>query len=227
MIVAKSVQPFFNKHRPEILRLYNAELTQKFRAYNLVPRYTDMNGLAYFAFPKDMGLPVERLGKLYHYTELLFKGLSASEDEAIDNAIESNLEAGIRNAKNKSAAKIGALLIERKKRRGIILHHELIYNILAVQWIREDEEPTVFNNEIQKQKVEQFQRESEAGNSHPFFQAPELIQLNSFLKMSIEEWEQSLNESRIQAQVLKESLKILSSSENDLGKLTKISEGVS
>ena len=174
--------------------------------------------------PKEYGLPVERLGKLYFYTELLFKGLSAAEDEAIDNAIESNLEAGLKNVKNKSAAKIGALIMERKKRRGIILHHELIYNIIAVQWIREDENPSVFNNEIQVQKVDQFQKESEAGNTHPFFQAPELRQLNSFLQMSSEEWVASLNDSKMKAEVLKEALKILSSSESDSEQSKKTSK---
>jgi len=217
MILAKSIQSLWAnpKHRAEILRLYNLELTQRFKAHNLVHRYTDTNGQAYFAYPKDMGQPVERLGKLFQYTELLFKGLSASEDEAIDNAIMSHIEAGLNNSKKKGSASIAVLIGEKKRRRGIILHHELIYNILAVQWIREDEEPTVFNNEIQKQKVEQFQKESEAGAGHPFFQAPELKQLNSFLEMSKEEWMQSLNESKVQAEVLKESLKILSSSDEE------------
>lgn len=223
MIWGRNIREVFKKHRLEILRLYNQELNQKITTANLVHRYTDQNGVAYFGFPKDYGLPVERLGKLYHYTELLFKGLTVSEDEAIDDAIEGNLEAGLKNSKNKSAAKIGALLIERKKRRGIILHHELIYNIIAVQWIREDEQPGVFVNEIQLQKVDQFQKECEGGNTHPFFQAPELRQLNSFLQMSNEEWQQSLRESQMKAEVLKEALKILSSSESDSGQSRKTS----
>lgn len=223
MIIAKSIKSFFAKHRREILEIYSRELSEKISASNLEYRYTDLNGVAYFGFGRDMIIPVERLGKLYYYTELLFKGLSPAEDEAIDQKINENIEAGLINKKNNSSAKIGALLMERDKRRKMVLHHELLYNILAVQWVREDEEVGVFNNEIQMQKVDQFQREVKEKGSYPFFQVPELTQLNSFLKMSSEEWERYWTESQIQVELLKEALKILSTSEEGSSKSKKTS----
>lgn len=212
MIFGKSISSLWKKYRVEFLSLYSQELTGKIKAANLEFRYTDLSGLAYFGFPKDMGLPVERLGKLYYYTELLFKGLSPAEDEMIDRRINEALETGLTNPKEKAAAKIGALLMEREKRRKLVFHSELIYNILAVQWIREDEEVGVFNNEIQMQKVDQFKKEVEQKGAFPFFQVEELKQLNSFLKMSSDEWQAYWNESQVQIRVLEEALKILSSS---------------
>lgn len=215
MIIAKDLKSIWVKHRKEFLMMHEAENTKKIGARDLEPRYTDLNGVSYFGFGKDMSLPVDRLGKLYSYMELLMKGLTIAEDKAIDEAISQALETGLTNPKEKAAAKIGSLLIEREKRRKLVLHTELLYNILAVQWIREDEDPSIFSNEIQMQKVEQFMKEVESRGAYPFFQVPELKQLNSFLKMSKEEWEQYWSESIVQQKVLTEALKTIYTSVPD------------
>lgn len=223
MIIGKDIQSVWNKHKKDFLILHALENTKKIKSRDLEYRYIDLNGMSYFGFGKDMALPLDRLGKVYHYMELLLKGLSVEEDEAIDTAISKQLELGLTNPKEKSAAKIGALLIEREKRRKLVIHCELLYNLLAVQWIREDEDPSVFSNDIQMQKVDQFMKEVESRGAYPFFQVPELIQLNSFLKMSETEWEQFWQESTLQIKVLKEVIPAVFSSESVLGKLMKTS----
>lgn len=212
MIIAKSIESFYKKYRKEILALVQAENTKKLGTKDLEFRYTDLEGVSYFGFGRDMALPVDRLGKLYGYMEMLMKGMTVAEDEAIDKAISQALEAGLGNPKEKSAAKIGALIMEREKRRSMVIHSELLYNILAVQWIREDEDPTTYNNEIQMQKVSQFMKEVQERGAYSFFQVPELKQLNSFLKMSKDEWEGYWSESIIQQKVLIEALKTIYSS---------------
>ena len=203
--------------------MYAAENVKKIGVHDLEHCYIDTIGKGYYRFGKDFSLPVDRLGKLYAFTELLFKGLSPSEDEAIDRAINNALEAGLGNPKVKSAAKIGSLLIEREKRRNIVIHPELIYNILAVQLVREDEEPSIYANAIQMEKVAQFKLDYERNGAYPFFLMPELKQLNSFLRLSKEELEAYWTESLLQQTVLMEALRTVYTSESVYGKLMKTS----
>lgn len=212
MIFGFSTKKVWEKHRSEFLQLYTRELVKKIGAKDLEHRYTDQNGVAYFGFPKDMSLPVDRLGKLYFFSELLHKGLSVSEDRAIHDAMGRALEEGLQNKKTNAAVRIGGLLSELEKRRQLVFHTELIINLLAVQWVREDEDPCVYSNEIQMQKVDQFKLEIEKVGSYPFFQVPELIQLNSFFRLSKDEWDQFWKESQIQQEVLKQALQIVYSS---------------
>jgi len=218
----KTVKQLWEQHRDEFIRLYSSELIQKIGAKNLEYRYTDLNNVAYFGFPKDMAMSVERLGKLYYFSELLFKGLSAEEDEKIDQMINEALEMGLSNPKEKSAAKIGSLLIERDKRRKLVFHSEIIYNLLAVQWVREDEDPGVFSNEIQMQKVDQFKKEVAEKSAYPFFQVPELKQLNSFFNVSKDEWTAYWHESLMQQETLKIALEKVYTSVNALSRSKKI-----
>lgn len=201
-----SLKALWEKHREDFIRFYAMELVKKIGARDLEHCYTDLNNTAYFRFPKDMALPVERLGKLYYFSELLFKGLSPEEDEKIDAKISDALEVGLKNSKHKSAAMIGSLLMERQKRREFVFHTELLFNLLAVQWVREDENPSTYSNEIQMQKVVQFKKEVEEVGAYPFFQVEELKQLRSFFDLSKEDWEGYWKESLLRQQTLKEAL---------------------
>ena len=223
MIIGWTIQAIWNRYKKDFLALYNRELPKKIDAKDLTHRYTDKNGIAYYGFGMDMSLPVDRLGRLLSYTEMLMKGMTVQEDEAIDKAIGDALESGIKNAKEKNAAKIGSLLMEREKRRKLVIHTELLYNILAVQWIRQDEPVAEFNNDIQMQKVEQFKIEIGEGSSYFFFQVPELRQVNSFLKLSMDEWDAFWSESILQQKVLQEALKTIYSSDTGLKKSEMIS----
>lgn len=209
------------ENREEFLRFYAEENVKKIGSHDLEYAYTDTNGKAYFRFGKDFSLPMDRLGRLYYFTELLFKGLSPEEDEKIDRAINNALEAGLGNPKVKSAAKIGSLLIEREKRRSMVIHSELLYNILAVQLVREDEDPSLYVNAIQMQKVEQLRMDYERNGAYPFFQMEELRQLRSFLKLSKDELEAFWTESLLQQQVLMEALETVYTSESVYAKLAK------
>ena len=223
MIIAKNIAEVWKKHRLELLAIHQSETVRKIGAKDLEHRYTDLNGVNYSGFTSDMSLPVDRLGRLYGFMEVLMKGMTVQEDEAIDKAIIDALESGLKNPKEKAAAKIGALIMEREKRRKMVIHTEILYNLLAVQWIREDEDPAVYNNEIQMQKVIQFQKEVESRGAYVFFQVPELKQLNSFLRLSKEEWDAFWSESIVQQKVLQEALNTIYSSDTGLKKSEMIS----
>jgi len=157
MIFAKSIESFYQKYKEQIERIRLKSITKPITHANLeLVNFIDKAGHKYYRFPKAMSLPIDRLGMLKMYNQYLAKGLTPEEDDAIDSAIEAALADGITNPKSGSAARIGALIMERKKRKEFSFHTELFYNILAVQWVRDDESPTVFDSAIQLEKVKTF-----------------------------------------------------------------------
>ena len=197
-------------HREEFLKILSAE-RKPLHLSSLSFAFVDSDGKKYFRFPKDVTLPGERFGKLNEYVTFISKGLTAEEDIMLDEAIERLLEAGIgKSQKNVSA--IGAILQERKKRRSLVIHTELLYNFIAVQLIREDESPESFDNDIQMQKVTMFKQMTKTGSTYFFFQKQELNRLSNLSGMSQSEWDQYWQESLIQQRALPESLKVFASS---------------
>jgi hypothetical protein len=112
------------------------------------------------------------------------------------DAADAALAAGIKTGKN--AARIGLVLTELRERADLILHHELLVHFLAVQLIREDERPEVFDGSLHREKVTDLLAESSGG--HPFFFStrwPELKKLNETFNWSPDEWNEFWNESRV------------------------------
>jgi hypothetical protein len=148
---------------------------------------------------------------LLKFTQYLAKGLSPEEDEALDQIIEDAIENGLKNPKAKSAAIISTVLTEKKKRRKLCFHTELFYNYLAVQLVREDELPMVYDNTIQLEKVEQLKREQPDEGVMFFFRQPELKKLKDLLMITPEVLEILMAESKQEIQLLKEKVDYLRS----------------
>ena len=222
MIIARNIEDVYKKHKADLMKLIGQE-SKPITHAELVKRFIGEDGKQYYGFNPDMALPLERIGQLRFYMQLLAKGLTAEEDEAIDNEIERVLTDGLKN--NKGAAQIGALIMERKKRRSMIIHTELFYNYLACQLIREDESPEYFDKDIQLQKVAQFKEEVKKKGSYNFFQVPEFTKLNGYLKLSESEWETYWQDSVLQQETLQEVLKVFSlwTLPTGKGKTSKIS----
>lgn len=226
MIIAQSLESLFKKHKDELTRLYLKDSYKPVTHANLEYFFTDSSDklLKWYRYPKNMAMPVDRLGMLLKFTQYLAKGLSPEEDESLDQIIEDAIENGLKNPKAKSAAIISTVLTEKKKRRKLCFHTELFYNYLAVQLVREDENPLEYDNEIQMQKVEQLKKEKPDEGMMFFFRQPELEKLKSLLQITQEELEKLLEESKQEIQLLREkvdylrSLNHISSSGNETGK---------
>ena len=164
MIFPRSVQSFYDSHKEEILRLvYNSQKKPTTHAELSLIDTIDEQGRKYYEWQKDGLMPVERYGKLLEFMQFIAKGLTAKEDETLDELIEGALEKGLKNPKERSAVVIGAAIEERKRRRRLCIHTELMYNYIAVQIVREDEQPDVYDNDLQMQKVETLKQMSKDG----------------------------------------------------------------
>lgn len=202
MILARSVQSFYDSHKDELLKIvYRSQQKPTTHAeLSLVEDIIDEQGRRLYRWQNDNDIPLERYGKLLEFMQFMAKGLTAQEDETLDGLIENALEDGLKNEKKKSAVAIGACIEERKRRRKLSIHTELLYNYIAVQIVREDEQPDTFDNDIHLEKVEMLKRFSANGIASFFFTSPELKRLRDLLQMSKEDWERYTHEYQIQAQ---------------------------
>lgn len=185
---------YFAKNEAEFLKYLHKKNGTKLTKENLTFSFFDLDGHGYYKFPKDIALPMNRLGKMYEYMMWLSAGVTGQElDKMLDNA-DKALTDGLMKGKN--AAKIGFLISELKDRKNMIVHPELFYNIIAVQIIRDDESPTEFNNEIQMQKVEAFKR-LDTENDTFFLNIQEYLKVLNWSNITRDELINILRDSRI------------------------------
>lgn len=199
----------YNLYKEDFKKFYNQEQQKKITYKDLTLCYTDSNGTNYYEFPENISISFLRLGKMNDYISLMAQGLNTGELNQIYDSMDKTLTEGLKTGKN--ASKIGAWIEELRKRQKLIIHHELWANYLAVQWVREDEDPETFSNDIQMQKVEQLLKESSNGNIGFFFAATPLKGVISSLKISEAELMQLWNESLLKKEVLAETIELLSS----------------
>lgn len=159
----------------------------------------------YYRFPSNMAMPTSRYGKLQEYLMYMSARLTAENIDLLINKGIEIIEKGIEN--DNGASKVAAILYQLGDRNDKIIPHQLIYNYLAVLYVREDEDPKIFNNEIHMQKVDDLMANSD--NSF-FFRLPELRKLFDLTTMSESEWQTYVSGSESQQRILKEVLKIYS-----------------
>lgn len=190
-------QRYFEKNEKEFLQFLHKKNGTKLTKDNLVFSFFDLDGRGYYKFPKELGLPMARLGKLTEYVKWLSSGIDGSElEKLIDNA-DKALTDGMKNVKN--ASKIGWMLSEIRDRKNMIVHDELFYNIIAVQVIRNDENSTEFNNDIQMQKVAAF-RKLNTENDTFFLNISEYLKAFNWSNITREELLNLLQDSTIRRQ---------------------------
>jgi hypothetical protein len=204
----KYIWKLFNKG---LIKYYISSQNNPLNFNELEYRFTDSNGKKYYGFSDKISMSNDRGQMLDTYITWLANGLTPESLNNLIDKAEKALEDGIvkmHNNQRPNAIKIGAILHEIKTRQDMIKPIELIYNILAVQLVREDEDPMLFSNKIQLEKVEQFTLE-EKNNNNFFLRLKELRMLWSFQRMSETEYSQYLTQQMETYQKLKEKLAYL------------------
>jgi hypothetical protein len=194
---------------------------------NMEQIFIDSNGKRYYRFNNINETPLERIGMLSTFLMWLNMGLGTFtiqgkkqvlELDLILNEIESALNEGLK--KTDTVARIGAMIAEIRDRKNMVIHHELLYNLLAVQWVREDEMPDIYNAAIQLEKINQFKIEVKKSNSYFFFAKSKLSELLPYLKMTEQEWKEFWQISEAKMMQLQSKLD-LRLAEQELEKLMK------
>jgi len=185
--------------KADFLKLHFEEVARSSK-YQLEWAHTDSNGRTYSRFVKN-DIPLERIGKMEDYMDLMGTGLSRDEIRELIAAADNELALAF-NGKKANVSLIGWVHKQILDRSEIILHTDLLYNFLAVQYIRDDEPINEWVESIHVEKVEQFKKDNKDSSTFFFFQVPELKLVNEFLKFSESEWNEYWKDSlRTQAEL--------------------------
>lgn len=152
---------------------------------NLVFAFKDHEGRNYYTWPESGALPIERLGAIQDFTIRLTRSLTDDQLYLLIGRIDELITDGI--TKGRNAAKIAAITGEILYTRSKISSPELYLNYLAAYYVREDEDPYKYNQQVQSEKVDAFRHASNDDNSF-FFALPQYIELVRLLNISKNQW---------------------------------------
>lgn len=197
MEIVRNKEKYFAKNEKEFLAYLHKKNGTRLTKENLVFSFFDLDGKGYYKFPKDLALPMARLGKLQEYMTWLSAGITSDElDKMLDLADKSLID-GLKTGKN--ASKIGWIVSELRERKKMIVHEELFYNIIAIQIIRDDESITDFNNDIQMDKVQAFKKLNTENDTF-FLNISEYLKALNWSNISREELLNILKDSTLRMQ---------------------------
>lgn len=165
---------------------------QAFKASKLAYAFTDLNGQDYYKFENQDLLSMERLAELKKYFTWILRGLTNDELNSLIHEANQGVILALQYIDDKKAvAKYLANVVshhaEIQMRSEKISNVELYYNLLAVQYIRHDENPLEYSETIQKEKVIAFKTGAAHANSF-FFALPEYTKLCKLLNITANEW---------------------------------------
>lgn len=202
MILSKDLKTLFTKYREDFVNFLYSEQPKVPGIDKLALRYTDKKGRRYFGWERDSDIPTVRYAKVLEFMQYMIKGVSAQEDEKLDNQLLSILEEGVKDVNSKAFARASAIVMERQMRRKMLVHTQLCYDVLACQIAREDENPYDFSNPIHLEKVDMLMEENKDGHVDFFFRLHELKRVRDLLGIPKQDWQTFLDEYQVKAQRL-------------------------
>lgn len=159
---------------------------------NMEFAFTDSQNRKYFYFPDLKRLPLPLLEKLNELQEQLNSKIPGRDLDSWIKKVEEVLNGSSANKITDTGYWLGVL----KDRRSILFDPTLLTEIAALLYIREDENPCVYNKELHKEKFELLWKDSQQGMKlYDFFQQ---AGLKGYLPSGVitpQNWEQYLQES--------------------------------
>ncbi len=171
--------------------------------------FIDSNGKMYYTMPDDLDLPIARGKEIQKRIQLIQASISESNLIMFLDAMEKALNDG----KKSELAQIGFLIIELRKRIGIYVDMDLLFDTVALSYIREDERIEVIDSVIHKEKVEQFKKDSQEG-LYDFFYNAGLIQFIPYAGKSPEDWIEYFEKSELKMKSMQIHLNHYTTSQN-------------
>jgi hypothetical protein len=152
-----------------ILRQHKRILAKQSKA-KLQAQFKDDMGRWWSTFRDASDFPVSRLAAQQTQMQFLASGLTGKQ---MDDALSAVLDAWANNKLDVAGAIIQSLRELPKK----VFNLHVLVNIIAVSYVRSDEDESVFNEAIHSEKCDWLLGEIERGTF--FFERPHLIQLLS------------------------------------------------
>lgn len=202
------LKKLWDENRTEFIRFYSTEQQKPLTHAQLEKAFVDINGNQIYKF-SSLDLPISRFGKQKQFLQWLAKGLTDEEDRKIDNTLADIVLNGTSLLEVKKGC--AGLLAEKEIRRQMVIHTEIFYNLVALELIRHDENPEVFDPDIHMEKIKTFKKMTKEGSTYFFFQQTALASLSKYLKYTQAQWDHYWEESEIKLQSLNPVLKVIAS----------------
>jgi len=147
------------------LHRYNAA---KYAKGQMVAEFLDDKGRWYYSFPDEATVPHTRLSEGHTHREYLAVGLSAAMiNEAFNTMTELHA-----HGKHVQASIVLFDMMDLNKK---VVNFDSIINIMAVNYVREDEDVVSISSTIHGEKCDFLKSEAEGGRF--FFQLPSFLKL--------------------------------------------------
>lgn len=192
--------------KKQLLKIYYQEQSKKKGFENMKSSFVDSNGLKYYTPINDFDIPILRTKAIETCVLSIMRGLSESELSKFLYAMKKALGEG----KKPDLAIIGFLIIEMEKREKMLLHPDLMFDLVSYRYIREDEDPAIIDNEIHEEKIAQFKKDSKEG-LYDFFYGAGLSLYIPYLTKLEREWSEYWQQATVKIQAMNKLLSIIES----------------
>jgi hypothetical protein len=172
------------------------------RKPNLKKIFVDSNGTKYYTFVDRYDVPIMRFKEIEKRVMLMQYALSDSNIDLFCDAMEKALNKG----KAMDIAMIGHLINELRGRKEIMLNEELLFELVGLLYIREDEDESKVNDVIQAEKVMQFKKDS-VGGLYDFFYRAGLKTYIPYLEDLKDDFNEYITTSNIKLKAIEKQMK--------------------
>jgi len=190
----EKLSAIWDKNPDAVKQFYASKQSTPLTHKALEKWFMSADGKQFYKFPKLMSLPLPRLGVLKGFYGWLSAAITENEFKKVKTTMHAILSEGIK--KPETAAKLGALLQHLDEREKMVLHSEILINIVSAQAIREDEQPDIYVNAIHLEKVNQLKELIDNGQGYFFFQDIQLKTPIDFTKLTSAELTTLYHESK-------------------------------
>lgn len=192
---------FYKTFKPIFLKHYFNEQSKRSGFENMQKSFIDSNNKQYYTPLNHFDFPSERVKAIEKGIMRLKAGLSEEDEDLILDTMEKALNSG----KKSELSMIGHCIIEMRKRKDLVLHPDVLFDIVALKHIREDEKPHLVDPVIHREKVEQLKRDSNGG-LYDFFYKMGLTTLIPYLEKLESDWSEFMTEGATKVKALKTHL---------------------
>ena len=192
-----------------ILKVYFNSQSKKKGFESMQKTFVDSNGKIYYTPANDFDYAIRRVKEIQKRLSRINSGLS---DDELDRFIQ-GIKKAMNGGSNPELARIFFLVGEMEARKEIWIHEDMWFDLLALKYIREDEDPSLVDIEIHNQKVEQFKKDSQGG-LYDFFYNMGLMTLIPYLGKLESDWEEYITQSRGKIKAQKQMLEAYLTGQN-------------
>lgn len=165
------IKLLFNLFKKQFIRLAFNSQSKPVDKTMLAWSFIDSEGNRYYRWVDDFDIPIIRKGHIQKCLSELECGISLEFLSLVISKIEEALTRTVKGQMRPDIAMIGHLCAEVKNRQQYLFPGDILFDLVAAVYVREDENPADMDMDLHKRKAEQFKKDSKAGLKDFFYNA--------------------------------------------------------